>query len=97
MTEISFTTTRADSNRIAAIIDRAEKLDIKFDRLTAHMDLSATHANGCLMDYALMLEADDFNFIHDFCGIRRHIDRTTGKLGGFFLPRFAAKQHSGAK
>jgi len=37
-----------------------------------------------------MLEADEFNFWHDILGIRCNLNRTTGKLGNCFLPRFAA-------
>ena len=38
------------------------------------------------------LEADDFNFAHDFWGIRKNINRTNGfpvTDFGFFVPRFA--------
>ncbi len=38
------------------------------------------------------LIADDFNFAHDFLGIRDSIDRNNGfpaKNFGFFVPRFA--------
>ena len=35
------------------------------------------------------LNADDFNFAHDFCGIQKHIDRKTGLVGGCFVPRFS--------
>lgn len=38
------------------------------------------------------LEADNFNFAHDFIGIRNHINRNNGfpaKDFGFFVPRFA--------
>ena len=41
------------------------------------------------------MEADDFNFMHDFVGIVRNIDRSKGFPGkdfGFFLPRFAGKK-----
>lgn len=41
---------------------------------------------------AELLPADDFNFAHDVAGIRRRINRTTGKLENYFLPRFAQKQ-----
>jgi hypothetical protein len=38
------------------------------------------------------LEADDFNFAHDFLGIKNNIDRGNGfpaKDFGLFVPRFA--------
>jgi hypothetical protein len=53
------------------------------------MDLMATHANGCPLDFAKLAGFDDFNLVHDVSGIQRHIDRDTGTLGGCFLPRCA--------
>lgn len=54
------------------------------------MDLTACHCNGCELDLDRLLLAPDPDFGHDVCGIRRHIDRRTGKLGGCFLPRCAS-------
>jgi hypothetical protein len=51
------------------------------------MDLSACHANGCPVNLARLLDADDANFGHDVLGIQRHIDRRTGKLRRKFAPR----------
>lgn len=59
-----------------------------YEPVTMEMDLLATHANGCRMDFAAMLAAKDFDFLHDVAGIARHIDRRTGKLGDCFMPRF---------
>jgi hypothetical protein len=53
------------------------------------MDITACHLNGCKLDLAKLLAADDFNFAHDVLGIRRHIDRETGQLMNCFRPRFA--------
>lgn len=53
------------------------------------MDLAATHANGCKLDLDKLLAFDNFNFAHDVFGIREHLDRKTGKLKDFFLPRCA--------
>jgi len=61
------------------------------DQGTALMDLAAVHAHTPLRLQELA-EADDFNFWHDMGGIAYHLDRTTGKLGGCFLPRFAARE-----
>lgn len=86
---ISFKASRADNRLIDKIVDRAFAGGLGLDgtRLDLDMDLCATHANGCPMDFAKLLAADDFNFAHDIYGIRRHIDRTTGKLTRCFLPR----------
>lgn len=77
---------------IFKIVVRAQKMGITIgDHITQMMDVD--HANK---QFNLRLEdwlkADDFNFTHDFCGIQRHIDRSTGKVGDFFLPRFAGKE-----
>lgn len=56
-------------------------------RQTLTMDLTACHANGCPVDLARLLDADDVTFGHDITGIQRHIDRRTGKLRRAFGPR----------
>lgn len=88
---ISFTITNQDEELIDSIVDRAMPLltPTGADRMDIVMDITATHANGCELDLEKMLAADDFNFAHDIVGIYRHIDRSTGKLGNHFLPRFA--------
>lgn len=90
---VRFDATAKDRQLASKCVTRARKL-LKGDgrtRLDWNMDLIATHANGCPMDFAKLLNADDFNFMHDVCGIARHLDRRTGKLTDFFLPRCAAK------
>lgn len=57
--------------------------------LSTRMDLIATHANGCPMDFDRMRKGDDFNILHDIGGIRKNLNRETGRLEGMFLPRFA--------
>jgi len=93
--EVSFTVTDIDADLIEGIVNRgldmAKKVgrkDIK--RQDAEMDITAAHANGCALDLGKFIDFDEFNFAHDFFGIARHLDRTTGKLGGCFRPRCAA-------
>lgn len=90
---VSFTVSAADHGLIQRIALRAGQLaqqaGVPFDRLQIEMDLTAVHANGCPLDLTLLLAADDFDFSHDVFGVRRHLDRTTGHLGGCFLPRSA--------
>ena len=92
---ISFDTSDKESDLIAKIVNRAEslalELDLPFDRMNLHMDVTACHANGCplLLDQ-LLHAAENSSFAHDVWGISRHIDRRTGKLTGCFLPRYAA-------
>jgi hypothetical protein len=53
------------------------------------MDLNATHSNGCPLKLQELLDAPDLDFFHDVAGITRHLDRKTGKLTNYFLPRYA--------
>ena len=94
MTEVSFKTTAHEFRVIAKIADRARAMEKAHGgRLRSaqdwQMDISATHANGNPLRLDALLEADDFNFAHDVFGICRHLDRETGKLTGFFVPRFS--------
>jgi len=95
MKQVSFSISRETSDVIEKIVDRAEKMakdnDVPFDRLCASMDLTACHANGCKLDLEALLNAKDGTFGHDVFGISRYIDRRTGKLIGFFLPRTTLK------
>ena len=80
---------RADFDIIVKICERAEALGIsQGERITLLMDLENVHKNVGLK-LADLLAADDANFAHDVCGIQRHINRNTGALEDFFLPRFA--------
>lgn len=70
----------------------AESAGWKYELLDADMDITATHVNGRRLDLDKLIAADEFNFAHDVFGIRRHIDRETGKLQHCFLPRCAEKE-----
>lgn len=96
---IRFDASAADERLIEQVVKRALRagLNQHDDRLSLTMDLTAAHANGCPMDWARLLAADDFNFAHDVIGIQRHLDRddaseTAGQLINCFLPRFHARQ-----
>lgn len=83
---------KKDSETIHKIVERlrdVEGIPEDFDYFSVEMDISATHANGCPLKLDELLEADNFNFMHDIVGIRNHINRKTGKLKGYFHPRFA--------
>ena len=91
----SFEIKSADRALIADIAGRAVKLareyDVAYDFMSAAMDITACHANGNPLRLQDLLDADDGNFGHDVFGIRRHLDRETGKLEGFFSPRFSLR------
>lgn len=61
--------------------------------LTTEMDLSACHAQGCELDFERLLAAPAEDFEHDILGIRRHLNRETGYLEDFFVPRYAKAQY----
>jgi len=74
---------------IAKIVERADKSGLlMFDRISLMMDLEcATNEFELRLDD--LLNADDFNFTHDICGIQKNINRTNKKIENFFIPRFA--------
>ena len=79
-------------NLIARICTRAEEMGIRRgSRITAQMDvdLATDHFNLKLADW---LNADAFNFAHDFIEIQNHIDRITKTFDNRFLPRFATNK-----
>src|SRR6185436_16467195 len=92
----SFKTSRFEHDLINKIANRAVVLAVKFEvpyeKMEATMDITACHANGCELDLNKLLAAPEPDFSHDVFGIRRHIDRRTGKIGGCFLPRCAIQQ-----
>lgn len=89
---VCFDATEAEYATIDKIVERARQAGVDRDPTETTMDLSATHSNGCPLDFDKLLAADDFTFLHDILGIARHLDRTTGKLGQCFVPRCAKPQ-----
>ncbi len=79
-------------NRLAlehAIIERAEGMGfLRDDKITHMLDIENANKEFSLR-LEEWLEADDFNFAHDWFGIREHIDRRTCKMSNCFVPRFA--------
>lgn len=73
---------------IIAIATRANEM-FGVDRLTIIMDINYCISGGCELNLEGLLNADDFNFSHDICGIHNNLDRDTNKLSNCFLPRFA--------
>lgn len=85
-------TTIEEQKKIKQICNRIQKkihnpVDIAF----LQMDIEATHCNGCPLDFDKLLKFDGFNFYHDIIGIRKHLDRQTGKLQNCFLPKCAKR------
>ena len=95
MTQICFDVTAHESSTIYKLVKRARALEISHggkarSKIEWLMDFKACHANGTPLRLDALLEADDFNFMHDALGICRHLNRETGKLENNFSPRFHA-------
>lgn len=96
VTPASFKLAKWERPILNQVISRAERLGLitkDYPRMTLDMDLCAAHGNNGnrRLDLERLLVADDFNFMHDITGIARHMDRTSGKLGGHFVPRFTVR------
>lgn len=84
---------------IGKICDRANEMGIMMpsqvqgnERMNLWMDLENAHKDvGLALDK--LLEADDLNFAHDVMGIQKHMNRSTGKLEDFFVPRYAQQKN----
>jgi hypothetical protein len=92
--QVSFDVSTDDASGINRVIEKAIRLKMikSTERMHYEMNLCATVAQGCQIDFARMLdndERDNFDFAHDLFGIDRHLDRSTGRLLGCFVPRFA--------
>ena len=92
-------TTSTEFDLIRQIVDRATQLlentngdpITQAQRLSLHLDVAACHLNGNPLRLAELLNASEFDLMHDVCGIVRHLDRYTGQLGDCFSPRFSQR------
>lgn len=86
---VQWNCTLEEAGIIRKIVKRAiaEALIRKEEDGCMDMDLSACHSNGCKLDLLKLLNAKASDFGHDILGIRRYIDRRTGKLTKHFDPR----------
>lgn len=83
--------------RAAARIGKEYNLDLQYPVLEASMDLEAAH-HACPLQLREMVDAlqtaHKGDVVHDLLGIRRHLNRESGKLEGFFTPRYAQSNRS---
>lgn len=90
---LNLQTTREDAEIIRRIARRANaaarRAGVEYSVLTAWMDVSNCHVNACPLELEALATAPLSEFQHDVFGIRRHIDRHNGTMGGCFLPRYA--------
>lgn len=84
-----------DMETIGKIADRAVALyakhGVQVDRCDTLLDIMAVHQKVQPLRLADLLDADDFNFLHDVTGINRHLDRENYRLNDFFSPRFSQR------
>lgn len=85
---VSFDCSKQDAFWAHSIAMRAAR-EFNIPLLDIEMDIVACHTNGNPLKLRKLLTADDFNFAHDVLGIRRHLDRKTGKLLHCFVPRYS--------
>ncbi len=71
------------------IVERASTCFAVDDSQSLDMDLTACHKYDIALDLEGLLSAPDSDFAHDVFGISRHIDRNSGRLEGFFVPRYS--------
>ncbi len=95
MTTLNWNLNSEDRQHVERIAERAMESNLGYpDQLTAQMDVTAVHLNGCPLRLDEFAEADAFNFTHDMAGIAAHLDRETGNLTRHFLPRFSKRRAS---
>lgn len=98
MKTINWHCDKSEMKQISAIVKRANALGLcgfdNYSNQTANMDIAACHCNGNPLNLDKLLNAPDFDFTHDMCGICRHIDRETGELKNCFSPRCSAPNNT---
>ena len=83
---------RAKYDVIYQIIKRAQRMGITIgEQITQFLDVENADKQFS-MRLQEWLDADDFDFAHDFIGIQANMDREVCKVRNFFVPRFAANQ-----
>lgn len=76
---------RSAIDKIRAIMQRTTG-KVQGSWIKLEMDITAAYLAG-EVDLDALLESKERDFLHDVCGIRRHIDRGNGKLKMGFAPR----------
>ena len=93
MPALEFNTTAEETRKILKISRKVNELYPEtFNAFKTSMDLEVLHSNGCTLDLDGLLNARDFDLVHDITGIACHLDRETGQLKDCFVPRYARKQ-----
>ena len=86
---VRFDCSHEDHDIIIKIVKRAARMGLVKNDMGKMMDITACHVSGNPLKLQLFLDGKEGDFLHDIMGIEQHLDRTTGKLGDGFLPRFS--------
>jgi len=83
--------TTTEQDVILQIVERVNNLfPNRFTPSRLTWDIAAAH-QSCPLNLDALLNADQFNFLHDVFGIIQNLNRETGKLENCFLPRFTKR------
>ena len=75
---------------ITKIAKRAENMGLLMsNKMSLIMDLE--YAEEFDLRLEDLLNADNYNFAHDICGIQNNLNRQTKKMDNYFVPRFSSK------
>lgn len=85
---LNWNCTKEEHEIIRKIVKKAAE-GISLDYLESIMDIEAVHCNGNPLQLKEFLKGKPIDFLHDFFGIMKNLDRTTGKLCNCFVPRFS--------
>ena len=88
---INWHCTSEELNLIKQIAERVVLLFRMGSQIDIQMDIAACHLNGNPLDLHGLLNANNGDFAHDVSGIFEHLDRETGKLMHYFVPRFSRR------
>lgn len=77
--------------RVAEILKLAglHNMGYTFDPVICYADIINVHCNGCPLRLLAWLMSTPSDFMEDFNGINRHVNRVTGGINGEWRPRFA--------
>lgn len=96
---INFDMSSNDALLIARVVERIATIakefgftpqhGYQFDAHFAAADIANVHCNGCRLRLLAWLMAGQVEFMEDYIGIQRHVNRITGGLNGEWRPAFA--------
>jgi len=80
---------KGDISEVALVAKRAEGYGIQRKRMDLLMDIQAVQGSATPMNLVKLMGFGQGDFMHDITGIIAHLNRQTGELMDYFLPRSA--------